>query len=781
MVRGRTVKNPLNKRLLRELRSEAGKYAVIAILLIATIGFVSGFLVADYSMIAAYKEGFEKYHIEDGHFRVENALNRAQVKTLTDAGVTLYDLHYREAALENGSTLRIYPDRTQVNTICLMQGALPDAIGEIAIDRMYADNNNLTIGDTLTAESGESWTVTGLVALPDYSCLFSDNSDAMFDAVKFGVAVMTPEGYAALKETQIWNYAWTYNTPPGDEAAEKDAAEDFMKVVNKTVSLQDFVPAYENQAITFTGEDMGSDRAMMVVLLYIIIAIMAFMFAVTTANTIGKEASVIGTLRASGYTRGELVRHYMAMPVLVTLISAAVGNLLGYTFLKNLCADMYYGSYSLPTYVTRWNADAFWMTTAVPVALMIFINWFVLARTLHLPPLQFLRHDLSRRSGRRHALPLPKLLPFFTRFRARVILQNLGSYAVLFIGVLFANLLLSFGLMLPDALNHYSETIGDNMLCSTQTVLQIPYSAMNEDNKLNALVSMMLFRMETETEENNAEPFSAYTLQTLSTEEGGIAKPESVMLYGVEPDSRYVSLPGSGVYVSAAYAEKYNIGAGDTVTLREKYEDTQYTFAIDGVYDYMGAIAIFMPRETLNRTFDLGSGYYGGYFSDAPLTEIDEKYVGSVIDYDALTKISRQLTVSMGSMMGLVNGFAIMIFVVVVYLLSKMIIEKNAQSISMAKILGYSGGEIARLYLLSTTVVVVLCLAVSLPIEVYIMRLLFHAILLESMTGWISLWVSPTLYPRMMAAGLISYAVVAAMEYRRICHVPMDEALKNVE
>ena len=781
MVRGRTVKNPLNKRLLRELRSEAGKYAVIAILLIATIGFVSGFLVADYSMIAAYKEGFEKYHIEDGHFRVENALNRAQVKTLTDAGVTLYDLHYREAALENGSTLRIYPDRTQVNTICLMQGALPAAIGEIAIDRMYADNNNLTIGDTLTAESGESWTVTGLVALPDYSCLFSDNSDAMFDAVKFGVAVMTPEGYAALKETQIWNYAWTYDTPPDDEAAEKDAAEDFMKVVNKTVSLQDFVPAYENQAITFTGEDMGSDRAMMVVLLYIIIAIMAFVFAVTTANTIGKEASVIGTLRASGYTRGELVRHYMAMPVLVTLISAAVGNLLGYTFLKNLCAEMYYGSYSLPTYVTRWNADAFWMTTAVPVALMIFINWFVLARTLHLPPLQFLRHDLSRRSGRRHALPLPKLLPFFTRFRVRVILQNLGSYAVLFIGVLFANLLLSFGLMLPDALNHYSETIGDNMLCSTQTVLQIPYSAMNEDNKLNALVSMMLFRMETETEENNAEPFSAYTLQTLSTEEGGIAKPESVMLYGVEPDSRYVSLPGSGVYVSAAYAEKYNIGAGDTVTLREKYEDTQYTFAIDGVYDYMGAIAIFMPRDTLNRTFDLGSGYYGGYFSDAPLTEIDEKYVGSVIDYDALTKISRQLTVSMGSMMGLVNGFAIMIFVVVVYLLSKMIIEKNAQSISMAKILGYSGGEIARLYLLSTTVVVVLCLAVSLPIEVYIMRLLFHAILLESMTGWISLWVSPTLYPRMMAAGLISYAVVAAMEYRRICHVPMDEALKNVE
>ena len=72
--------------MLRELRSEMGKYAVIAILLIATIGFVSGFLVAGSSMIAAYNEGFEKYNIEDGHFRVEKQLNRAQLKAITGAG-----------------------------------------------------------------------------------------------------------------------------------------------------------------------------------------------------------------------------------------------------------------------------------------------------------------------------------------------------------------------------------------------------------------------------------------------------------------------------------------------------------------------------------------------------------------------------------------------------------------------------------------------------------------------------------------------------------------------
>ena len=38
--------------------------------------------------------------------------------------------------------------------------------------------------------------------------------------------------------------------------------------------------------------------------------IMAFVFGITISNTIRKEAGVIGTLRASGYTRQELILHY---------------------------------------------------------------------------------------------------------------------------------------------------------------------------------------------------------------------------------------------------------------------------------------------------------------------------------------------------------------------------------------------------------------------------------------------------------------------------------------
>ena len=66
------MKNPLRKRLLRELRQEMGKYLVVFILMVATIGFVSGFLVADGSMLIAYDNSFEKYNIDSLQFAESN-------------------------------------------------------------------------------------------------------------------------------------------------------------------------------------------------------------------------------------------------------------------------------------------------------------------------------------------------------------------------------------------------------------------------------------------------------------------------------------------------------------------------------------------------------------------------------------------------------------------------------------------------------------------------------------------------------------------------------------
>ena len=771
------MKSPLRKRIPRELKGEIGKYLMVFFLMVLTIGFVSGFLVADGSMLKAYADSFDKYNIENGNFRTAEKVYKSQWKDIEACGVKLYENYYIEEDLDNGSTMRFFKNREQVNKVCLMKGEMPADEDEIAIDRMYADNNSLKVGDTIT-RGKKSWKVTGLVALSDYSALFQDNNDSMFDSVKFGVGIVTPEGFEALNQDKLqYNYSWIYNKQPKDEKQEKEVSEDLMEDIGKVVTLEAFVPRYLNQAIIFTGDDMGGDKAMVIMLLYIVIVIMAFVFGITISNTIRKEAGVIGTLRASGYTRQELIRHYMTLPVLVTLVGAVIGNILGYTVFKGVCAGMYYGSYSLPTYVTVWNAEAFLLTTVVPVVIMVLINYAVLRYRLQLSPLKFLRRDFSGKKHKRAVYLSPKI-GIFSRFRLRVIFQNTSNYIVLFIGVIFANLLLFFGMLLPSALDHYQLEIQNNMLAKYQYMLSVPASV-TSGNKLNGMISLLEYYMDTKTDNEDAEKFSAYSLNTLP----GKYKSEEILLYGVEPDSKYIhaDFSGDGVYISSAYADKFRIKEGDTITLKEKYESDEYSFKVDGIYEYTAGLCVFMERNNLNEIFDLGDDYFGGYFSNTEIKDIKEKYIGSVVDLESLTKISRQLDVSMGDMMGLMYAFSVIIFLVVIYLLSKVIIEKNAQAISMTKILGYTDGEISRLYILSTFLVVVLCLLLSLPIERQVMEVLFREMMLSSISGWITMWVDPMIYVKMMAIGIAAYAVVAILEFRRIRHVPMDEALKNVE
>ena len=773
------MKNPLKKRLLRELTGDIGKYIVIFVLLVFSIGFVSGFIVAGESMIRAYNESFEKYSIEDGNFRTEEALSAPQKQWIEKKGVSVYENFYVEKDFDNGTKLRIFANREEVDRVCVMDGRLPERKEEIAIDRMYADNNDLKVGDELFSE-GKKYSVVGLVALSDYSALFYSNNDMMFDSSAFGVAVVSRTQFDSYPEGEIrYGYSWIYDEKPKSEEEEKEVSDELMEAISDKADLENFIPGYLNQSITFTGEDLGSDKAMVEVLLYIIIIIIAFVFGITINNTIHKEACVIGTLRASGYTINELVRHYMAMPLIVTFIAAVIGNILGYTFFKDVCVDMYYGSYSLPIYVTVWSAEALLKTTIIPIVITIVITYIILRKKLSLSPLKLIRRDLSGKK-QKYAARLSSRIRFFDRFRLRILIQNRSSYIILFVGLLFSNVLLFFGMMLPPMLVHYQGIVTKSMLAEHTYLLQIPAGAIDSDDEMSAAFSYVFLQSRINTNNPDAEKFSAVSLKT--TGEGG-TRIEDVTLYGIKEDSRYIdaNFDEKTVLISSAYADKYGLKKGSVITLKEPYEDRYYGFKVTGVYDYDGGIVAFMSKKHLNDVFGYDEEFFSGYFSESEITDIDSKYIGTTVDEESLTRVSRQLMISMGSLMYMVDAFAVVMFVVLIYLLSKLIIERNVQSISMAKILGYSKREIAALYIIPTALVVIASLLISYPILSYVMVGIFRVMLKQMMSGWMVIWLDPSAYVKMFLLGAMTYLVVAILEYRKIGRIPMSEALKKVE
>lgn len=751
------MKNPLNRRLPRELKSEFGKYLVIFLFFIMVISLVSGFLVADTSLHTAYLDAFDKYNIEDGNFAyAEEASDDAIAAIEKDGKVKVYANFYKEEDTDDfESTFRAFGERNDIDKVCLLDGDMPKTDTDVAIDRLYAKNHDLEIGDKFGV-AGKDLTISGIVALSDYSTLYQNASDMMFDNDKFGVGVMTDAGFAALRENHLhYNYSWSYDTAPEDDAEAKDMAEDLMPILAENGMLTNFLPEYLNQAIIFAGDDMGGDMSMILAFLYIVIVILAFVFSITISNNITKEANVIGTLRASGYSRGEMVRHYLIMPMLVLLVAAVVGNVLGYTWLEQIFANQYLASYGLTTYEVLLNPQAFVLTTVIPLILLFIINFVMLTVKMRISPLQFIRRDLSKRKKKK-AFRLNTKIPIMRRFQMRVIFQNFPNHVMIFFGVFFANFILMFGMILQPMLVHYQNTITDNVLSAYQYILKTP----------------------AETETDGAEKFCFGSLDTLPEKRSS----ESVSLYGVKPDSDYVKLHSSGkkVDISTAYAEKYGVEKGDTITLKDPYGSDKYKFEVDGIYDYPSTIAVFMEQDLFRQTFDYDSDYFNAYFSDQKIKDIDDALISTEITVDDLTKTSRQLIRSMGSMMNLFLVFGALMFVLILYLLSKIIIEKNAQSISMVKILGYNNREINRIYLHSTTIVVILCILITIPISSLVMKEVVEVVFFEY-SGWITYYMPAVTYVEVAASGIICYAIVAFLLNRKVKKIPMSDALKNVE
>lgn len=810
-MKSKKIKNPLIKRIPKELAGDWKKYLVVFLFLVLTIGFVSGMYVANESMLTAADEGITRYKQEDGHFELKEKADSSLIEAIESGekadipgqaeentadgdnddseengksdddldnnkktSVTVYENFFRNEDEDNDNdgksdgTIRVYAKTDDINLACLLDGDFPQNENEIAVDRMHADNAGMKVGDKISV-SGKEFKITGLIAYVNYSTLHEKKTDLMFDAIKFDVAMVTQEGFDRLDKSIHYSYAWKYDHAPADDIEEKEQSDNFMEAMVTQVMLagnevEDYTPKYGNPAINFATDDMGSDKAMGGMLLDILVVIIAFIFAVTISNTIANESSAIGTLRALGYTKGELVCHYLSMPVIVTLLAAIVGNILGYTVFKNVVVSMYYNSYSLPVYKTIWNPDAFLKTTVLPVIIMLVVNLIVIVHMMQHTPLQFLRHDMKKNKSKK-AMRLPRW-NFMSRFRLRIMFQNKANYLILFVGILFIMEMLAMAVGMPDTLDYYKSNTDGMMFAKYQYVLK---SYVDEEGNIVS------------TGNKDAEKFDMTSLLKKSD-----ALDEEVSIYGIADNSSYVkindfdSLKKNEVYISDSFSQKYGLNEGDEVKLDAQYEKKTYTFKVKGIYDKSQSIAVFMPIDKFADIFDLKDDQFSGFLSDTKIKDIDENNIATTITIHDITKMADQLDHSMGSYMSYFQVLCILLAAVMIYLLTKLIIEKNETAISMTKILGYENKEIASLYLVSTSIVVVLADLISVVIGTLVMKVAWK-MMLFSYSGWFAFKVKPLGYVKMFAFVLIGYLIVMVFDFKRIKKIPMDQALKNVE
>ena len=281
-----------------------------------------------------------------------------------------------------------------------------------------------------------------------------------------------------------------------------------------------------------------------------------------------------------------------------------------------------------------------------------------------------------------------------------------------------------------------------------------------------------------ETADPHAEKYGLYTLEN---ERG-----EKITVYGVQEDSAYVDvseisgMSGSGVIASDGYMDKYGLKDGDEINLKEQFNSDRYSFCIKGEYYYPATLCIFMRLDQFNETFGLDEDYFSGYFSDRKLTDIDESDIATVITEKDLTVMANQLEDSMGMVFTMFLAFSILIFLLMIYLLARLITERNTYAISMLKILGYTDREAGALYNNATLVMTVISFLLSGILGVAGIKIIYY-IMMQSFAGWLTFYVAPWGVPVLIVTGVLCYFLVNIVLVRRIRKIPMADALKDAE
>ncbi len=215
----------LRKRLLRDLRSNFGRYLALFLLFVMGLYLVVSIVGSSEMIIQGTENRKAENMVEDGQFSVFLPLSDDDIANLTTDGTIIEPVFSLDLKTNENATLRLFKSRERINLIQLDEGALAEKSNEAVIEKGYAEAHDLHIGDTVTA-GGTDFRITGIGSVPDYDMCIAKFSDTAVERSVFGLLFVTAEQYDAIKESgtvnaEEYTYAYRLGNTTDDALKEK--------------------------------------------------------------------------------------------------------------------------------------------------------------------------------------------------------------------------------------------------------------------------------------------------------------------------------------------------------------------------------------------------------------------------------------------------------------------------------------------------------------------------------------------------------------------------------
>ncbi len=747
----------LRKRILRDLRENLSRYLALGLMIILGMYIVISLVAAADTVMLGSAAAAQEQSVEDGQFGLFMPLSDTEKETLIKAGITVEEHFYLDYEAGDGSVLRVSQMRREIDRAQADAGRLPQKDGEILLEKRYCEEQGISVGDEIQA-GGHSFLVCGTGTTPDYDAPYRNLSDNVADSSQFGTAFVRDADYERLKreggslQSEEYVYAYLLN----GRLTDRELKELLQGLVSDSglPALTRFLPAKDNIRIGGAADDVVINKATGLFAGVLVLLLLSYVISVYAVHTIERESEAIGTLYALGVKRKELLCHYLFLPAALALTAGIIGTVMGYSsFGVKWQMRETYSYFSLPDFSVAYRPYLFFYGIFMPPAAAVLTNLPVIYGKLKKPALSLIRRE--QKGAKVKAADLGEA-DFLHAFRIRHFLREKRTAFTVFLGMFLALLVCMIGLDCYALCRHVK----------TDSVADTRYEY------------LYTYKYPEKTAPEGGE--AAYGV-TLKKEAMGYNF--DVLLLGISPENPYFDAPverGQGrVLVSSAMADKYGLKAGDDLILNDEDKEKRYAFTVDGIVPYSAGMTAFMDIGSLRELMGVKEDYYNMVFASRAL-EIDSGSLYATASKAAVEKSAAVFTEKMWPMIRMVTLVSALVFLVVMYLMLKVMIDRCASSVAMMKIFGYRKNEIRRLYLDGNFVVVAASAAVGIPLSKAIVDAVYPYLTANVAVG-LNLAFSWRMYAGLYGAILALYLVSMPLLMRKVNGILPAQALKNRE
>ena len=522
-------------------------------------------------------------------------------------------------------------------------------------------------------------------------------------------------------------------------------------------NLTQFLIAADNPRIDAAAGDVIINRFAGILAGIILMVLFTYVISVFVIHNIEKESSVIGALYALGVTRGQLLFHYLLNPMLIAFLGGVVGCILGFSKYgtgRQMGDSIAY--YSLPPMRIVTPGYLLFYSLIMPPATAAVVNYLVINKKLNRTALSLLRNEQTAgKAGRIQNMNLGNM-KFLLRFQIRQMLREIRSAFAVVIGMFICLLIL--------------------MMSIDCAVLCINFgNACLEETKY---AYMYTYKYPTEDVPEGGTP--AY-VENLKKEAYGYNLDVTVL--GIDDDNPYFPIATADkkneIVISSAAAQKFGVKVGDKLVLSDEVNERDYAFTVKDIVSFTSGVYVFLDRDIMQELFDQEDDYYNVVFADHAL-DIDNGRLYATVSKENVEESSQIFTDMMGPMVVMLVAISALIFMIVMYLMMKVMIDRSAFSISLMKVFGYRRREIRRLYLDGNFYVILLGALICVPLAKWSMDLVYPYCIANVAIG-MDLKFTPQIYIMIYGGILLCYMVINFLLVGRLNKLVPAEVLKNRE